>query len=116
MSDAMSQHAPAPWRASVRPPGLPMLGLAVSALLFAIVALQLETGLGGPTVSKLCANWLYDGIGLAAVFACFSRAFAGRERAAWLLIGLGILAWTVGDIYWTVELEAVANPPFPSLA
>jgi diguanylate cyclase (GGDEF)-like protein len=54
---------------------------------------------------------------LVAVGLCFMRAFTQREdRAAWALIGAGLLAWTAGDFVWTIWLDNVANPPYPSLA
>ena len=95
---------------------MPLIGFVIAAALFTLVTVQLETGLGGQAVGNFFANWLYDGVGLAAAFACFARGLRGRERLAWFLIGLGVLAWTLGDIYWTVALETVANPPYPSLA
>src|ERR1700722_8515267 len=115
MSDATAERA-LPWKLPTVRFGLPQLGLTLSSVLFVLVAVQLETGFGGHTVSDIFANWLYDGVGLAAAFACFARGLRDGERAAWFLIGLGVLAWTLGDIYWTVALETVANPPFPSLA
>jgi two-component system, cell cycle response regulator len=38
---------------------------------------------------------------------------AGR---GWALIGIGALCWAAGDIYWTLALGNLANPPVPSLA
>ena len=40
---------------------------------------------------------------------------AARERG-WMLIGVGALCWASGDIYWTLVLGNLANPPVPSLA
>src|SRR5579862_344912 len=115
MSDAATERA-LPWPLPTVRFRLPVLGLTVASALFVLVAVQLETGFGGTGVGNFFANWLYDGVGLAAAFACFARGLHDGERAAWWLIGVGVLAWTLGDIYWTVALEAVANPPFPSLA
>ena len=39
----------------------------------------------------------------------------GRERG-WVLIGIGAVFWASGDIYWTLALGNLANPPVPSLA
>ena len=105
-----------PWPLRPRRLNLPLAAFAVAALLFTLIAVQLETGFGGPGVGNVFANWLYDGVGVAAACACFARGLRAGERAAWLLIGLGVLAWTAGDIYWTVALQTVADPPFPSLA
>ena len=38
------------------------------------------------------------------------------ERWIWVCFGLGVGAWTAGDIYWTVALIDVKHPPYPSLA
>jgi diguanylate cyclase (GGDEF)-like protein len=86
-----------------------------AVLLFVAVAAQLLTGAGPATVQRVFADWLYDGVGFVAAVACFS----GRRRsdaAAWRLIGIGILAWTLGDVYYTFRLEGLSSQPFPSPA
>jgi diguanylate cyclase (GGDEF)-like protein len=90
-------------------------GAAVTVVLFAAVAVQLELHLGGPAVDRVFNNWVYDGVGVAAGLTCVLRGLVARERA-WLFVGLGVLAWTAGDIYWTAVLETVKSPPYPSLA
>ena len=39
-----------------------------------------------------------------------------RGELGWALIGVGCLFWAAGDIYWTLVLGNLANPPVPSLA
>jgi len=39
-----------------------------------------------------------------------------RGERGWILIGIGALCWASGDIYWTLALGNLANPPVPSLA
>ncbi len=53
-----------------------------------------------------------------AVAACALRATrsAGAERAAWALLALGLFGYAAADVYYTVVLEPLASPPFPSLA
>jgi len=73
---------------------------------------------GGP------AHWTaFDDIGQAvtpfvAAGACLwtSRRSAGRERAAWVLIGLGAASWGAGQIAWTVyEVGLGYQPVSPSI-
>ena len=47
-----------------------------------------------------------------------ARAFGGdrRERSAWLAIGIGMVLWTAGDLYWTVVLYDLEEIPIPSPA
>jgi diguanylate cyclase (GGDEF)-like protein len=109
-------HATAAFRA---PRSLPFVGLGVALVLFILVATQLEAGYGGTSTSNLFTNWFYDGVGEAAALTCFLRGVRHREdRLAWILIGLGVLVWTAGDLYWTWALENLpsAQQPFPSLA
>ena len=40
----------------------------------------------------------------------------GEDRWAWALIAFGLLTWTAGDLVWTLWLNNLANPPFPSIA
>jgi diguanylate cyclase (GGDEF)-like protein len=98
------------------PRRLPALTLAVTVALFLGVSVQLETGFGGGWASDLFTNWLYDGVGLCAAATCFLRALRGTERSAWVLIGLGVLLWTLGDIYYTAVLQNAVSQPYPSLA
>jgi len=39
-----------------------------------------------------------------------------RGERGWVLIGIGGMCWAAGDIYWTLVLGNLANPPVPSLA
>ena len=60
---------------------------------------------------------MYTAIELVAVALCVARAVRRHEdRTAWLLISAGLLAWTAGDFTWTIWLDNLANPPYPSLA
>jgi len=96
---------------------LPVAGLAAAAVLFLLVATQLEIGYGGKWISNLFTNWLYDGVGEAAGLTCFLRGLRHKEdRLAWILIGTAVLLWTAGDVYYTFVLQSAANQPFPSPA
>ena len=54
---------------------------------------------------------------LLAAGVCLARGITvKRERAAWLLIGSGVLAWTLGEIYYTAVLWTESDPPIPSPA
>jgi two-component system cell cycle response regulator len=54
---------------------------------------------------------------LCASALIFWRAVRRREeRAAWALIGAGVLAWSVGEVYYTLALWNLANIPIPSAA
>ena len=44
--------------------------------------------------------------------ACVDR----RERAAWILIGAGLAAWTAGDAFWSFHLSGLEEIRYPSLA
>jgi diguanylate cyclase (GGDEF)-like protein len=60
---------------------------------------------------------LYDAVVVAAGIACLVRSQAvWSERRAWVLLGLGILSWAGGEIYWTAFIETDPTPPYPSPA
>jgi diguanylate cyclase (GGDEF)-like protein len=53
----------------------------------------------------------------AGACLCLLRAAARREeRLAWLLLGLGVSAWVIGELYFTVVLWSDSSPPVPSPA
>ncbi len=89
--------------------GLACLGLALHAAWIA--------GLGKGTLDVFIDEWAYNVVLVLASGVCFLKAaLDSRERAIWLCFGLGLAAWSLGDIYWTVALFGVKKPPYPSLA
>ena len=68
-------------------------------------------------------RWLWlDGWGICAIELvasglCIVRSRVGRPgRAIALVLGLGLLSWTLGDIVLTIESLSGTTPPTPSLA
>ena len=39
-----------------------------------------------------------------------------RNRAAWLLVGLAVTSWSIGDIYWSIAFSDADEIPVPSPA
>ncbi len=72
-----------------------------------LVAPELDAG-------PLTSRFAHDVVLLAASALILARALeAGRERLAWLLIGAGVLAWSLGEVYYTAVLwdaEVIAIP------
>jgi two-component system cell cycle response regulator len=72
---------------------------------------------GGSTINGIIEDWVYTAVEVLAVGLCAARVIQRREdRAAWTLMCVGLLTWTIGDLIWTVWLEHLANPPIPSIA
>src|SRR2546423_8318632 len=99
--------------------GIPLLRAWQIAALLGLAAFTLHVGigLGGAGSDHFFNRWLYSGLLVAAAGACLARAWAVRaERATWLLLGVGLAFWTVGDVYYTFACAGIASPPFPSVA
>jgi two-component system cell cycle response regulator len=64
------------------------------------------------------SRFAHDVVLLAAAVVCLARVpfVRGPERLAWALIGGGVLAWSLGEIYYTAVLWTDPDPPIPSLA
>ena len=74
-------------------------------------------GLGGDGLDRFFDAGVYNALVLIAGLSCLVRAAVLREeRTPWLLMGLGILAWTTGEIYYSAELSQREEVPIPSLA
>jgi hypothetical protein len=87
---------------------------ALVLLAFAAFVFHAATGIGG---GDLFGTWVYDGVMLGAAASCIARAvLVRRERAAWLLIGAGLLVWTGGEIYYEAALSISGSIPIPSPA
>ncbi|HEX4520705.1 MAG TPA: diguanylate cyclase [Gaiellaceae bacterium] len=81
---------------------------------FAFLVAHLAFGLGGPGLDAFTERWVYDGLELLAAAGCLLRAATTRdERAAWLVLGLGILSFTLGDICF--DFVYGGNPPGVSI-
>jgi diguanylate cyclase (GGDEF)-like protein len=98
----------------VRLAGQALAGLVLAALLLVIAHNTVD--LGAPRYSYFIEEWVYDFVTMSAAVAALARAVVRRdERLQWSLLGIGLLSWAVGDLYWTVELRDEASPPFPSV-
>lgn len=90
-----------------------------SASLLAVAALVVYSvaPFGGTVTRSLFNDGLYNVVVAGAALTCLVRGVAGRdERAAWVLLGLGLAAWSAGDVYYVAVLPASGDVPFPSLA
>jgi diguanylate cyclase (GGDEF)-like protein len=67
-------------------------------------------------------NLILDGILNNLAYAlspilCFLRARkATSNRSSWLILALGLALYGFGNIYWTIFIRPMADPPFPSVA
>jgi two-component system cell cycle response regulator len=99
--------------ASSRLAELPLLALTgVLALLAAAYTLGAGDGL-----LHALNQGVYNNVMLAAGAACVVRgARHERDRAAWLALGLAVLAWGAGNTVWSFTVAYLPDPPFPSYA
>jgi two-component system cell cycle response regulator len=69
-------------------------------------------------LGPLTSRGAHDLLLLVAAGLCFARlpSVRGAERLAWGLIGAGVLAWSLGEIFYTAVLWEDADPPIPSAA
>ena len=104
-------------RASAKTHPVLWAAIATMALGLLFESVQAVTGLGGSGLRTLGDKYAYTAVELIAVAVCAARVRARRaDRAAWTLITLALVAWTAGDLTWTLWLDSLGNPPFPSLA
>jgi diguanylate cyclase (GGDEF)-like protein len=100
--------------ARTRPRVHPILFAALAAWLAlyelrVVVAPHLD---GGPLTSR----WAHVAVLLVASALCLARAVRpGPERLAWGLIGAGVLAWSLGETYysavlWDAEVITIPSP------
>jgi diguanylate cyclase (GGDEF)-like protein len=86
----------------------------VVGLGFVFLVLQLSVGFGGEWMDNFAQKWVYDGLEILAAAGCLLRAATNRqERAAWTVLGLGILSFAVGDILFDFVYDG--NPPGVSI-
>jgi hypothetical protein len=98
---------------------LPPIGVLwlITAVLVALYAAHDAVGLGGRGLDGLFEDWINDGLLWCAAVACIWGALrASRSRAAWLLVGLALASWAVGDTIWSIRFGGAATPPTTSIS
>ena len=81
------------------------LRLIGGVALAALVAQSL--GFGGHRLEAFFSAWVYNGITVVGALLCLSRAaLIRRERVAWACLGLGLAAWSAGEIHWTLNPDS----------
>jgi diguanylate cyclase (GGDEF)-like protein len=74
-------------------------------------------GFGGDGSERFFQDWVYNALVLAAALSCLVRGItSSAERARWLSLGVGLLCLFLGELYYTLHLSHLAEPPYPSLA
>ena len=89
-------------------------------VLMAGLALHLLHGPAGLDLGVPAAvfeTWIYNGVLIGSALVCVARAALVRdERVAWALIGVGLISWSAADLYYTLVLGKLDEPPFPSIS
>jgi two-component system cell cycle response regulator len=93
------------------------IGAAALALAFLAFVAHAAIGSGQGAIGGVFDTWVYDGLLLGAAGACFARArLVENERAAWIVMGLGLTVWSSGEIYYSLAFSGAQSVPIPSLA
>ena len=84
-----------------------LVGMGILGLVVHVVS-GIDTPLG---------SWSYDVLVAGAAIAVLVRAATRPDhRLAWTLIGVGMVAWAAGDIYYNEVLLDRTTVPYPSLS
>jgi two-component system, cell cycle response regulator len=71
-----------------------------------VLVLHMAAGLGGLSSNGLFDDDVYDALLFGSAFAVLARAVTIKaQRAAWLAMGLGLLCWSLGELYFTLFVE-----------
>jgi hypothetical protein len=94
-----------------------LVGGLLAFCLLASSTAHVTVGFGGRSTDALFNTWIYSALMLASSVACLLRAaLVHRERGAWALLGVGLLLYTGGEIYYAAVLAGKASVPIPSPA
>jgi len=105
----------APARTHLTPRARAAFGLGGAWLVAHELHVLLAPGLGG---GPLFSRYAHDALLLAAAALCLAGGLRhrGAERVGWLLVGSGVLAWSLGELHYTAVLWEDPSPPIPSPA
>src|SRR4051812_30494887 len=89
---------------------------ALGVLLAACTVHALAKFDAGP-VSWLLEKWGYNVVLVSSGLACLARGITIRaERAAWLTMGVAVVGWALGNVYYTAVLWNMDPIPIPSVS
>jgi len=93
------------------------VGVWLTALtgLLAVAVIGAVTGQSFGPLEGFISKWSYNVVLLGGALACLTRGVLISEaRKAWVLLGLGMALWTIGNIYYSVVLWDLSVLPVPS--
>jgi two-component system, cell cycle response regulator len=86
-------------------------------VLLAACAIHAVAGFDAGPLAWLLEKWGYNVVLVGSGLACLARGIRIREeRAAWLTMGVGVVGWALGNVYYTVVLWNLDPIPIPSLS
>ncbi|HUO70520.1 MAG TPA: HD domain-containing phosphohydrolase [Solirubrobacteraceae bacterium] len=90
--------------------------LGAAACLLAVQWIHAVAQVGGTSVADFFGNWVYAAIVLLAGAACVAGTTGSQSsRAAWTILGIGLLSFGVGDVIYATAPRPDAVP-VPSIS
>jgi two-component system, cell cycle response regulator len=75
-----------------------------------VFALHATLGFGGAGREQLFQDGIYNVLMLGASVCVLARgAFVREDRAAWLVMGVGLLSWSLGELYYSLLIEGTSR-------
>ncbi len=91
--------------------------LATLGVLLLACAVHAVAGFDAGPLAWLLEKWGYNVVLVGSGLACLARGIKVREeRAAWLTMGVGVVGWALGNVYYTVVLWDLDPIPIPSVS
>ena len=91
------------------PTAVRALRIAAAVALAALVAQSL-LGTRVDRLDDFFGSWVYDGVILASAVLCLLRAvLVRRDRVGWAFLAAGLLAWSAGEIHWTLAPDSAES-------
>src|SRR3954449_3426957 len=89
--------------------------LGALGVLLAACALHAVIGFDAGPLSWLLEKWGYNVVLVGSGLICLLRGATIRtERAAWLTMGVGVIGWAIGNVWYTAVLWDMDPIPIPS--
>jgi diguanylate cyclase (GGDEF)-like protein len=91
--------------------------LGALGLLLAACALHALAGFDAGPLSWLLEKWGYNVVLVGSGVICLLRGVWVRaERAAWITMGVGVVGWAMGNVWYTAVLWNMDPIPIPSVS